>query len=391
MRPDTVAIHAARDGLGEAHVPPIDLSTTYKTPNLPEATGSIDAMAAGGLPTGSSVYQRLFNPTVDRFERALAALEGTDAAVSYASGMAAVTAALLAAKMVGNHVVAVRPLYGGTDHLLASGLLGLEVSWATAETVADAIRPDTALVLCETPANPTLQLVDIDAVVAQANGVAVMVDSTFATPVLQQPARQGAALVLHSGTKFLGGHGDVLAGVLATNEAWAARLRQVRILTGANLHPMAAYTLHRGLQTLPVRVRAAQRNAVELAERLIHHPAVARVRFPTAPGCDPHGVIGRQMSGPGTMISIDLTGGYDAARRVMAAVGIFTPAVSLGSTDSLIQHPAGLTHRIVGEDAQAEGDIGPGLLRLSVGLEDVEDLWADLAAALEAVIPLAAK
>ncbi|MEC9390110.1 MAG: PLP-dependent transferase [Myxococcota bacterium] len=391
MRPDTVAIHAARDGLGEAHVPPIDLSTTYKTPNLPEATDSIDAMAAGGLPTGSSVYQRLFNPTVDRFERALAALEGTDAAVSYASGMAAVTAALLAAKMVGNHVVAVRPLYGGTDHLLASGLLGLEVSWATADTVADAIRPDTALVLCETPANPTLQLVDIDAVVAQANGVAVMVDSTFATPVLQQPARQGAALVLHSGTKFLGGHGDVLAGVLATNEEWAARLRQVRILTGANLHPMAAYTLHRGLQTLPVRVRAAQRNAVALAERLIHHPAVARVRFPTAPGCDPHGVIGRQMSGPGTMISIDLTGGYDAARRVMAAVGIFTPAVSLGSTDSLIQHPAGLTHRIVGEDAQAEGDIGPGLLRLSVGLEDVEDLWADLAAALEAVIPLAAK
>lgn len=391
MRPDTVAIHAARDGLGEAHVPPIDLSTTYKTPNLPEATDSIDAMAAGGLPTGSSVYQRLFNPTVDRFERALAALEGTDAAVSYGSGMAAVTAALLAAKMVGNHVVAVRPLYGGTDHLLASGLLGLEVSWATADTVADAIRPDTALVLCETPANPTLQLVDIDAVVAQANGVAVMVDSTFATPVLQQPVRQGAALVLHSGTKFLGGHGDVLAGVLATNEEWAGRLRQVRILTGANLHPMAAYTLHRGLQTLPVRVRAAQRNAVALAERLIHHPAVARVRFPTAPGCDPHGVIGRQMSGPGTMISVDLTGGYDAARRVMAAVGIFTPAVSLGSTDSLIQHPAGLTHRIVGEDAQVEGDIGPGLLRLSVGLEDVEDLWADLAAALEAVIPLAAK
>ena len=391
MRPDTVAIHAARDGLGEAHVPPIDLSTTYKTPNLPEATASIDAMAAGGLPTGSSVYQRLFNPTVDRFERAMAALEGTDAAVSYGSGMAAVTAALLAAKMVGNHVVAVRPLYGGTDHLLASGLLGLEVSWATVETVADAIRPDTALVLCETPANPTLQLVDIEAVVAQAKGVAVMVDSTFATPVLQQPIRQGATLVLHSGTKFLGGHGDVLAGVLATNEEWAARLRQVRILTGANLHPMAAYTLHRGLQTLPVRVRAAQRNAVALAERLIHHPAVARVRFPTAPGCDPQGVIGRQMSGPGTMISIDLIGGYEAARRVMASVGIFTPAVSLGSTDSLIQHPAGLTHRIVGEDAQAEGDIGSSLLRLSVGLEDVEDLWADLAAALEGVIPLAAK
>ena len=391
MRPDTVAIHAARDGLGEAHVPPIDLSTTYKTPDLPDATQSIDAMAAGGLPTGSSVYQRLFNPTVDRFERALATLEGAEAAVSYASGMAAVTAALLAAKMVGNHVVAVRPLYGGTDHLLASGLLGLEVSWATPETVADAIRPDTALVVCETPANPTLQLVDIEAVVAAAGDVAVMVDSTFATPVLQQPIRQGATIVLHSGTKFLGGHGDVLAGVLATNEEWAARLRQVRILTGGNLHPMAAYTLHRGLQTLPVRVRAAQDNAIKLAERLMQHPSVARVRFPTAPGCDPHGLVGRQMSGPGTMISIDLAGGYDAARNVMSTVGIFTPAVSLGSTDSLIQHPAGLTHRIVGEDAQAEGDIGPSLLRLSVGLEDIEDLWHDLASALETASPMAAK
>jgi len=391
MRPDTLAIHAGRDDLGEAHVPPIDLSTTYKTPDLPLATDSIDAMAAGGMPSGSSIYQRLFNPTVDRFERALADLEGTRAAVSFASGMAAVTAALLAAKMVGNHVVAVRPLYGGTDHLLACGLLGLEVSWAPPDTVGDHIRSDTSLVICETPANPTLQLVDIDAVVQGAKGVAVMVDSTFATPVLQQPARHGAALVLHSGTKFLGGHGDVMAGVLATNDEWAGRLRQVRILTGANLHPMAAYTLQRGLQTLPVRVRAAQANAVDLARRLQAHPAIARLRFPAAPGCDPSRLIGRQMTGPGTMIAIDLCGGYAAARAVMAEVGLFTPAVSLGSTDSLIQHPAGLTHRIVGDAAQAEGDIGPGLLRLSVGLEDVEDLWSDLATALERTELLAAK
>jgi len=391
MHPDTVAIHAGRNDLGEAHVPPIDLSTTYKTPDLPAATDSIDAMAAGGLPAGSSIYQRLFNPTVDRFERALADLEGTDASVSFASGMAAVTAALLAAKMVGNHVIAVRPLYGGTDHLLASGLLGLDVSWATPDTVAQYIRTDTALVLCETPANPTLQLVDIEAIVRQAGSVPVMVDSTFATPVLQQPAKHGATLVLHSGTKFLGGHGDVMAGVLATDGEWAVRLRQVRILTGANLHPMAAYTLHRGLQTLPVRVRAAQSNACDLARRLSAHPAVARVRFPSAPGCDPHGLIGRQMMGPGSMISIDLCGGYAAARTVMAEVGVFTPAVSLGSTDSLIQHPAGLTHRIVGEAAQAEGDIGEGLLRLSVGLEDVEDLWSDLASALGRTERLAAK
>jgi methionine-gamma-lyase len=328
---------------------------------------------------------------VARFEEALANLEGTECAVAYASGMAAVTAALLAAKMIGGHVVAVRPLYGGTDHLLACGLLGLEVSWATPETVAQHIRADTALVVCETPANPTLQLVDIEAVVQGAGDVAVMVDSTFATPVLQRPAAHGAAIVLHSGTKFLGGHGDVLGGVLATNEDWAARLRQVRILTGANLHPMAAYTLHRGLQTLPVRVRAAQENAQVLARRLMSHRSVARVRYPSAPGCDPLGLLGRQLDGPGTMISIELSGGYEAARSVMAAVELFTPAVSLGSTDSLIQHPAGLTHRIVGEAAKVEGGIGPDLLRISVGLENVDDLWTDLSGALGRSEQMAAK
>ena len=164
--------------------------------------------------------------------------------------------------------------------------------------------------------------------------------------------------------------------------AWAARLRQVRILTGANLHPMAAYTLHRGLQTLPIRVRAAQENALRLAWQLESHPAVKRVRYPGIVGGDPLGLVGRQLKGPGTMIAIELQGGYAAARTVMSAVNLITPAGSLGSTDTLIQHPAGLTHRIVGEEAQTEGEIGPGLLRISVGLEDVDDLWADLSGAL---------
>ena len=240
MRRDTLAVHAGRGQLGDSHVPPIDLSTTYRTADLAAATHSIDAMAQGRAPTGSAIYQRLHNPTVARFEEDLAAMEGAPEAVSFASGMAAVTASLLAARMVGSHVVAVRPLYGGTDHLLASGLLGLDVSWATPSTVGQHLREDTALILCETPANPTLQLVDIESIVAQANGVAVLVDSTFATPILQRPMDHGAAIVLHSGTKFLGGHGDVMAGVLACNEEWARRIRQVRILTGSNLHPTAA-------------------------------------------------------------------------------------------------------------------------------------------------------
>ena len=384
MHQDTQSVHAGRDNLGHAHVPPLDLSTTYRTPDLPEATASIDSLADGKDPIGSPIYQRLHNPTVDRFEQAMASLEGGDHAVAFSSGMAAVSATLLAAKMVGKHVVAVRPLYGGTDHLLACGLLGLEVSWAKPDTVQEHIRPDTALVICETPANPTLDLVDIEAVVAAAGEVPVLVDSTFATPILQKPLAHGAALVLHSGTKFLGGHGDIMAGVVVANPEWTARLRQVRILTGGNLHPQAAYGLHRGLQTLPVRVRAAQDNAIVLAERLEQHPAVERVRYPLAPGGDPHKLLGRQLAGPGCLVSIELVGGYSAARAAMSAVELITPAVSLGSVDTLIQHPAGLTHRIVDETAQAEGGIGPGLLRISVGLESPEDLWDDLIRALDA-------
>jgi methionine-gamma-lyase len=386
MRLDTRAVHGGRDGLGQAHVPPIDLSTTYKIPDLEAATDSIDGMAEGGEPSGGSIYQRLHNPTVARFEDALANLEGAESAVSFATGMASVTAALLAAKMIGSHVVAVRPLYGGTDHLLESGLLGLDVSWATPHTVSSHIRDDTALVLCETPANPTLQLVDIASVVMQSKGVAVLVDSTFATPVLQQPLEHGATLVLHSGTKFIGGHGDVMAGVIACDDSWARRLRQVRILTGGNLHPMAAYTLHRGLQTLGVRVRAAQSNARALVRTLERHPAVERVLYPELPGCDPRQLLGRQLKGPGSMIALELRGGYEAARQVLSAVKLITPAVSLGSCDTLIQHPAGLTHRIVAPKARESGGIGPGLIRISVGIEDVQDLKHDLEMALNTAV-----
>ena len=382
MKQMTLAVHAGRNNLGQAHVPPIDLSTTYKTADLAAATQSIDSMAEGGTPKGSFVYQRLHNPTVARFEDALAELETAETAVSFASGMAAITAALLAAKMVGQHVIAVRPLYGGTDHLLCSGLLGLDVSWATADSISEHIRPDTALILCETPANPTVSLLDIAHVVAQAEDIPVLVDSTFATPILQNPIQHGATLVLHSCTKFIGGHGDVMAGVIACNEAWAARLRQVRILTGANLHPSAAYNLHRGLQTLSIRVKAAQANATVLARRLQNHPAVERVLYPGLENGEAAQLLKHQMRGPGTMMAIVLRDGYEAAQTVMGALRLITPAVSLGSCDTLIQHPAGLTHRIVSQEGLDAGGIGLGLLRISVGIEDLEDIWQDLQQAL---------
>jgi methionine-gamma-lyase len=386
LRFDTRAVHAGRGDLTRlgVHALPLDLSTTSPLPDIELGGDSYESMAAGGHPLaeGGNVYARLWNPTVARFEEALATLEGTDEAVAFSSGMAAITATLLAARGNGrgSHVVGVRPLYGGTDHLLGSGLLGHDVTFCGPDGVGDAVRPDTCLVILETPANPTLDLADIEAVVAAAAGAPVLVDNTFATPVLQNPAAHGAALVLHSATKYLGGHGDVVGGVVATDPEWAAALRRVRAVTGGLLHPLGAYLLHRGLTTLPVRVRAQQATAAQLADWLADHPAVTRVYYPGSPGADPHGLVGRQMRGPGAMLSIALAGGFEHAVRTTRRVRLFTHAVSLGGVDSLIQSPAALTHRVVPAAARPAADI----LRLSIGLEDLADLQADLDQALRA-------
>ena len=381
---DSLAVHAGREDLAElgVHALPLDLSSTSPLPDLEYGGDSYESMATGGHPTveGGNVYARLWNPTVARFESALAALERTAESVAFSSGMAAMSAAILAAKSEsgGTHVVAVRPLYGGTDHLLASGLLGVEVTYCAPDEVAASVRAETCLIVLETPANPTLELADIRAVVAAADGRPVLVDNTFATPVLQNPALHGAALVLHSATKYLGGHGDTVGGVVACNAEWAAALRRVRAVTGALMHPLGAYLLHRGLSTLPLRVRAQQESAQKTAAWLSSHPAVVRVFYPQIPECDPLGLVGRQMRGPGAMLALQLVGGYDHAARVTSSVRLLTHAVSLGGVDSLIQHPAALTHRPVAPDARPSADI----VRLSIGLEDVADLHRDLDQAL---------
>ncbi|MFG1907263.1 trans-sulfuration enzyme family protein [Kribbella sp. NPDC048928] len=378
---DTRAVHAGRDDLAAlgVHVPPIDLSTTYPLPGVDAGGASYDELAQGRGPDGGSlVYQRLWNPNVARFEDALAELEQTDGAVAFGSGMAALTACLLASVTAGRpHVVAVRPLYGGTDHLLSTGLLGTTVTYAEPSEVAAAIRPDTGLVIVETPANPTVDLVDIRYVANAAGDVPLLVDNTFATPVLQQPATHGASLVLHSATKYLGGHGDVMGGVVAAGVEWVGRLRQIRAVTGGLLHPLAAYELHRGLQTLPLRVRAQQATAIKVADWLSAQPTVERVYYPGLN--DPAGLIGRQQAGPGAVLAFTLTGGFEAAARVASSLKLITHAVSLGGVDTLIQHPAALTHRLVASEAKPTD----ALLRLSLGLEDAEDLTTDLRNALE--------
>ncbi|MFT4281763.1 trans-sulfuration enzyme family protein [Microbacterium sp.] len=379
---ETIAVHAARDDFAElgVHATPLDLSSTYPLPDVARGGDSYEALATGSTPPngGSNVYARLWNPTVARFETALALLEGADQAVAFSSGMAALTAAILAHTTARGrrHVIAVRPLYGGTDHLLASGLLGTEVTFCEAEEVEAAVRADTGLVIVETPANPTLELVDIARVVRSAGEVPVLVDNTFATPVLQNPLAHGAAMSLHSATKYLGGHGDVVGGVIACSDEITERLRPIRAITGAILHPWAAYLLHRGLPTLPLRIAAQQERAARLADSLAGRDDIAEVFYPGRSGSP---LVGSQLRGGGAMIAIRLRGGYAAASHVAQTTRLFTHAVSLGGVDSLIQHPAALTHRPVTPEARPSADI----LRLSIGLEHVDDLIADLNAALD--------
>ncbi|NJP67283.1 trans-sulfuration enzyme family protein [Streptomyces spiramenti] len=368
--PATEAVHAGREDLTALglHAAPLDLSTTYPSPDSRGEAARLDAFAATGAQlSGPPVYARLDNPTTARFERALARLEGTESAVAFASGMAALSAVLLARGAAGlRHVVAVRPLYGCSDHLLESGLLGTEVTWAEPDGVGAALRPDTGLVLAETPANPTLAEMDLDALAARCGDVPLLVDNTFATPVLQRPRDHGASLVLHSATKYLGGHGDVLGGVVACDEGQARALRQIRFATGGVLHPLAGYLLLRGLATLPVRMRAQSAGAAELARRLAADPRVERVHYPRLGGA---------------MVAFEVAGD---PHEVIGAVRLITPAVSLGSVDTLIQHPGSISHRIVAAEDRRAGGISDRLLRMSVGLEDVEDLWRDLDAALAA-------
>ena len=380
---DTLAVHAGRNGLTEQGVRavPIDLSTTAPLPSVHDGGRAYEQMATGGvhLEGQSTVYQRLWNPTVARFEDGVAVLEGAPEAVAFATGMAALSAVLLATVAAGKkHVVAVRPLYGGSDHVLASGVLGTEVTFATPDGVRSALRPDTGLVIVETPANPSLELVDIALLAADADGVPLLVDNTFASPVLQQPLSHGASLVLHSATKFLGGHGDAMGGVVAASPEWTTRLRQVRAVTGGILGPWPAYLLHRGLATLPVRVRQQQATAHKVAAELAGHGLVKAVRYPGLPECDPLGLVGTQMSGPGSLMAFELSSA-EHAERIPAAVRMITHAVSLGGIDTLIQHPAGLTHRPVAAEAKPHAR----LLRLSVGLEDAADIVADLVQAIE--------
>jgi cystathionine gamma-lyase len=376
---ETVAIHAGNapeEKTGAVSVP-IFQTSTYAQRALGEHTGF--------------EYARTRNPTRDALEANLAALEGGKHGLCFSSGLAAVDA-MMHALSAGDHVVATDDVYGGTFRLFDKVYRrhGFEFDFAPAAEVAAygrLIRPGkTKLVWLETPTNPMLSIVDIAKVAELAHraGAAVVVDNTFATPFLQQPLALGADLVLHSVTKYLGGHSDVVGGAIVTSsDDWHQRLRFLQNAVGAVPGPMDCFLTLRGTKTLAVRMERHSSNGQTLAERLRGHPKVARVIYPGLAEHPGHSLAKQQMRGFGGMISFVVKGGLDASRRLLSKMEIFTLAESLGGVESLIEHPAIMTHASVPKEAREARGIDDGLIRISAGIEHVDDLWADLSKALE--------
>ncbi|MFH1177529.1 MAG: aminotransferase class I/II-fold pyridoxal phosphate-dependent enzyme [Acidobacteriota bacterium] len=382
------AIHAGFDPAAHrgAVSVPIYQTSTFAFPSAEEGAARFEGSSSG------PIYTRLGNPTIAALESCVAELEGGCGAVGMATGMGAISTMLLALLSQGDHVVGTHPLYGPTRILVERhlGRFGVSCDFvpsADAAALEAAVRPGTRLVLVETPANPTLELVDLQAAAASAHrvGALLVVDNTFASPHLQRPFEHGADISLHSMTKFLNGHSDVVAGVLVARAPEVlAQLKEAAKSFGATMDPHQAWLVLRGVRTLGMRVERAQENARELASWLEQRSEVAWVRYPGLPSHPQYELAERQMDGPGSLIAFELAGGLEAGRRMMNAVRLVTLAVSLGGIESLIEHPASMTHRGVPAEEQRRQGITAGLVRLSVGCEDVEDLRADLEQALAA-------
>lgn len=349
-----------------------------------------DEMAAAFEgPAAAPFYGRLGNPTVRSFEAAMADLEGGVGALATGSGMGAINAVLHALLRTGDHVIAQSCLYGGTYGSFQTLVerWGIEITYVSgtcADEVRDAMRPNTRLLYLETIANPTTQVVDIPAMVEAAGPeVKVVVDNTFATPLLCRPLEHGADVVVHSATKFICGHGDVLAGVAVFASAELHRtVWEEAIELGASLDPFAAYLLLRGLQTLALRMPRHCENAVFLAKALEAHPAVSTVRYPSLPGHPDYDVAQRLLSGGGGVLSFDLVDGREAGRRFIESVKLAALTASLGSSQTLVIHPASTSHRMYSAEALAAAGFTEGTVRIAVGLEHPDDIWDDFRQAL---------
>ncbi|MBP7744632.1 MAG: PLP-dependent transferase [Phycisphaerae bacterium] len=384
---ETLAVHAGIES-SEFHpaVPPI-----YQTSTFAFRSAEHGAALFAGEDKGY-IYSRMGNPTVQALEKSVAALEGGYAALACGSGMAAIHTVLGALLRQGDHVISSEAVYGPTCTLIRSilvdfGIQSTFVDTSDLDAVQRALRPNTKVLYIETPANPTLVITDLEAVcsLAHQRGVLVVVDNTFMSPILQQPFHWGVDFVVHSLTKFLNGHADVVGGIVVVRqEAHYPQLRRTLNHFGGVLPPLESFLVHRGIKTVALRMRQHCENAQRIAEHLQKHPQVAWVRYPGLPSHPQHALAQKQMNGFGGIISFSLKGGLEAGRRMMNAVRLCLLAVSLGGVETLIQHPASMTHASMGADARRQAHIEDGLVRLSVGIENVNDLIADLDQALEA-------
>ncbi|MDD4835721.1 MAG: aminotransferase class I/II-fold pyridoxal phosphate-dependent enzyme [Dethiosulfovibrio sp.] len=340
------------------------------------------------------IYTRLGNPNHTAVEEKIAALEGGEAAAVAASGIGAIASVLWTALSSGDHAIAARSLYGCTYSLMAHQFprFGIESTFMDLrdlDKVKDALKPNTKVIYCESPANPTMDLVDIQALakIAHDHGAMLIVDNTYCTPVIQRPLELGADVVVHSATKYLNGHGDVIAGIVVGTKEFIGKVKMegLKDLTGATLSPFDAYLLLRGMKTLHVRVPRHCESAMKIAQFLESRPEVAKVSYPGLDSFPQKELADRQMAHYGAIITMELKDGFDAGKKFINSVKLWILAVSLGDTESLIQHPASMTHSALSDEEQLEAGISKGLIRLSVGLEAPEDLIADLKQAFEAI------
>jgi methionine-gamma-lyase len=383
----TRAIHIGYEPAEEngALTPPIYMTSTFAFETAEEGT----AKFAGELP--GYVYGRSKNPTQSILEERIASLEGAEAGVVFGSGMGAITSPIWRLAQAGDEIVIDATLYGCTFAYFTQGIsrFGVDVrpvDMTCLDELEAALSPRTKFVFFETPANPNLRVIDIERVCEMAHKVdaLVMVDNTFCSPVLQRPLEFGADLVVHSATKFLGGHGDLVAGALAGSKTLIDEARQgMRLLTGATLSPMAAFLILRGLKTLELRVQRHCESALAIANLLESHPGVSWVAYPGLDSYPYRELAARQMSGFGGLIALELYGGIDSGRAFMNRLNLVTRAVSLGDAETLVQHPATMTHATYSAEERAKHGISDNLLRLSVGLETLADLEADILQALE--------
>ncbi|NOX84363.1 MAG: aminotransferase class I/II-fold pyridoxal phosphate-dependent enzyme [Chlorobi bacterium] len=381
-------IHAGgiEDEKGSA-VTPIYQTSTFKFKNADQGARFFSGEEKG------YIYTRLGNPTIEDLENTLADLENGYAALATASGMAAVNTVYLTLLGQGEHVIGHNALYGPSRGIMEKlyPRFGVEydfVDCTKIEEIEKVIKPNTKLLYLETPANPTMGITDIAAAsaLAKKHNITVCVDNTFLSPYLQKPLDLGADIVLHSMTKFINGHADIVGGIIIAKEKeMFDALRYTMTNMGFNMDPHQAYLARRGLKTLAIRIDRAQENAKKIAEFLESHPKVEWVLYPGLKSHPQYELAKKQMEGPGSMISFELKGGLDAGKKVMDNVQLAVLAVSLGGVETLIQHPASMTHSKIPRGERIEAGISDGLVRLSVGIEDVDDLLDDLRQALEKV------